>query len=166
MNVYIKLLFQEVRIWLTLTPGGHKQFDLCAPRGNCKWSRWYPSHCVPGGDVPPPRTQIKTHRSADERMLGKLPDCSFYLINLFPEFHTPPPTLFFFLIKKVGLKWNVRQSSGASFSQIAGHLNEVSIRIPSLSLLIGPSGGRQHECHLFWFQYYALCHTFISLAVR
>ena len=27
--------------------------------------------------------------SADERMLGKLSDCSFYLVNLFPEFQIP-----------------------------------------------------------------------------
>ena len=38
-------------------------------------------------------TDKENHRSADERMLGKLPgklpDSSFYLINVFPEFQIP-----------------------------------------------------------------------------
>ena len=54
-------------------------------------------------------------------MLGKLPDCRFYLINLFPEFQIPYvhffplnskllTCTFLLLIKRVGLKWNLRPS--------------------------------------------------------
>ena len=34
-------------------------------------------------------TDKENHQSVDERMLGKLLDCSFYLVNLFPEFQIP-----------------------------------------------------------------------------
>ena len=34
-------------------------------------------------------TDKENDQSVDERMLGKLLDCSFYLINLFPEFQIP-----------------------------------------------------------------------------
>lgn len=58
------------------------------PRRDWKQSRWHVSHCAPGVDCPLPRMQIKNHWSADEGMLGKSQACSFYLINLFPEFQT------------------------------------------------------------------------------
>ena len=37
------------------------------------------------------RTKVKNYQSTGERILGKLQDCNFYLINLFPEFQTPYP---------------------------------------------------------------------------
>ena len=80
---------------------------LCSRRDH-KPSRWYLSHCVPGTDIlllntdkeshPGHRTQIENHQSVHERMLGKLQDRSFYLINLFSEFQIP--YLYFFLLVK------------------------------------------------------------------
>ena len=60
------------------------------------------------------------------------------------------------LIKRVGLKWNVRRSlrvHNPPSSQITGHLNKVPIEIKSLSLLIGSGGDRQHKHRLFRFHY-------------
>ena len=61
---------------------------------------------------------ISNHQSTDERMLGKLVNCNFFLIKLFPEFQNS--YLLIFLNSKpllpklsctnVGLRWNVRQS--------------------------------------------------------
>ena len=113
----------------------------------------YLRHCVPGRDIPQPRTQIKIlaqdagqrtqiQKSLDERMLEKLPECIFYLINLFPEFQIPhllflslefqiPYLHFFLIIKMAGLKGNVRWSVrvlNPSSSQLAGHLNKAPIK--------------------------------------
>ena len=63
--------------------------------------------------------------------------CSFYLINLFPEFQIPclhfcPP------YKKAGLKGNVKQSfrvHNPLSSQITVHLNKAHIFNPQLCLL-------------------------------
>ena len=33
VNAYKKLLFQELKVWPTLTPGDYKQFNLSAPGG-------------------------------------------------------------------------------------------------------------------------------------
>ena len=130
--------------WLQETTS---DWPLCSRRDH-KQPRWYPSHCVPGRDSLQPRTQIKkiaqdtdteNDGSAGERMFGKLPDCSFYLINFFPE--SPIPYLHFFpLRKKAGLKgkvrWSVRGQTHPC-SQITGHLNKAPMKIHSLSLLTG-----------------------------
>ena len=46
-------------------------------------------------------TYKENHWSADERMLGKLPDCRFYLISLFSEFQIPCLHIFFPLVKRL-----------------------------------------------------------------
>ena len=90
----------------------------------------------------------------DERMLGKLLDCSFYLMNsnpityFFPELQTPY-VHFSFPYKKVDLIWDVRWSfkiHNPPSSQITSHLNKAPIKIQSLSLLIGSGSDKQHEC--------------------
>ena len=83
----------------------------------CKRTRWYLSHCAPERKCLPTRTQIKNHHgSADERILGKLLYCSFYLINLFPWILNPLSTFFLsskllaylLLIKKVSSRWRCK----------------------------------------------------------
>ena len=93
---------------------------------------------------------MENHRLVDNGMCGKLLDCSFYLINLFPEFQIhffslefQIPYVHFFPFykrKKADLKGNIRRSVRAHnllSSQISGHLNKAPIKIQSLSLLIG-----------------------------
>ena len=82
-------------------------------------------------------------------MLGKLPGCSFYLINLFAEFQTP--YLHFSSPYKKGqlemkCKTVCSRVHTPPSSQIAGHLNKVPMEIQSLSLLIVSGSDRQHEC--------------------
>ena len=50
------------------------------------------------------------------------------------------------------LRWFLRVLN-LLFSQIAGHLNKVPIKIQSLSLLPGSGSDRQHEHWLFRFQH-------------
>lgn len=110
---------------------------------------YYPGH----------RTQTKNFSvigQYDERMVGNLLDCNFYLVNLFPEFQIPYlhflPEFqslylpFFSLIKKTGLTWKVRWSIKIHNppSSIASHLNQVPIMIQSLSFLTGFGGNRKH----------------------
>ena len=83
---------------------------------------------------PPLRTQIKNHRSTDERMLQLFIWLTFFL-NSKPLTHT-----FLLLIKRVILKWNIRRSVrvyNLPPFQIPSHLNTVPLKIQSLSLLIG-----------------------------
>ena len=112
-----------------------------APQEDCQQSRWCLSHCVPGSDIrlPGHRTQIKNHRSTQERMLGKSPD--FYLINLFPEFQIP--SLHLFPPYKKGLLGYI--------TRVFSELKTASIKNQSLPLLIGSGGARQHERRLLWF---------------
>ena len=143
-------------------------WPLCSRRDH-KQLRWYPSHCVPGRDSLQPRTQIKKiaqdtgHGTQIKKMMGqrmkgcsgKLPDCSFYLINFFPE--SQIPYLHFFpLRKKAGLKRKVRWS-------VRGQTHRV-LRSPAIWIkrpwrfnpclcLLGLVGDRQHEPQLFWFQF-------------
>ena len=147
-------------------PRGTQASRLVCSRRDHKQSRWYLSHCVPGRDIPLPRTQIKkitqntghgtqieNHQSVDERVLGKLPDCSSYLSNIFPEFQIPY-LHFFLLIKKAGLKGNIRQfvrvQNPPSF-QITGLLNKAPIKIQYLSLLIG--SGRDSSTNIGFFSF-------------
>ena len=88
MNAGKKLLFKELKVGPTLTPGDYKQFDLCVPRG-LQAVKMVSDPLCSRERLLLPRTQIKNHQSIDGRMLGKLPYCSFYLINIFPEFQTP-----------------------------------------------------------------------------
>ena len=166
VNTCEKLLLQVLQVRPTGTPGDHSDWPLCSRRDH-QQSRWYLSHCVPGRDIPLPRTQIKkitqntghgtqieNHQSVDEWVLGKLPDCSSYLSNIFPEFQIPY-LHFFLLIKKAGLKGNGRWSfrvHNSPSSQISSHLNKLHIKIQSLSLLIGSGSDRRHRSQLFWFQ--------------
>ena len=111
--------------------------------------------CCPGH-----RTEAKNFpvvSQQDERMLGNLLDCSFNLINFFPEFQIlylhflpqfqTPYLPFFFLIKKTGLKrkvkWSVRIHSPPSSLNVS-RLNKVPIKIQSLSLFTGLGGNRKH----------------------
>lgn len=69
-----------------------------------------------------------------------MPDCHFYLIDLFLKVHIPY-LYFFLLIKEAGLKGNVRQSvrvHNPRSSQIVSHLNGAPIKIQCLSLLVDP----------------------------
>ena len=75
--------------------------DFCAPEETMSSRGGIRATVFQGETVhcPGHRTQDtdeENHRSADERMVGKLRDCSFYLINLFPQFQIPylylPPT--------------------------------------------------------------------------
>ena len=68
--------------------------DLCAPEetknsqgGTRAIASQGETVCCPGRRTQD--TDKENHWPEGERMLGKLPDCSFYLINLFPEFQTP-----------------------------------------------------------------------------
>ena len=83
-------------------------------------------------------TQIKNHWSAADRMLGKLPECSFHLINIFPEFQIPY-LHFFPSYKKSWLDRNVRQSSRVH-KLPSSQLNNAPIKIQFLSLLVGSAG--------------------------
>ena len=95
------------------------------------------------------------HWSVDERMLGKLPNCSFYLINLFPEFqisylHFCPR------IKKAGLKGHLRQSVRVHTYLPSSQLLAFWIKLPwfnSCLYLWGLVGDRQLKHWFFWFQY-------------
>ena len=77
--------------------------------------------------------------------------------TFFPlEFQTP--YLPFLLIKRAGLKWNLRWSLrvyNLLSSQITGHLNKIPIKIQSLSLLIGSGGDRKHE----WMPTFLVSHS-------
>ena len=72
MNAYKKLLFQELRVWPTLTPGHRRQCDLCAPGGDWEPSRWYLSHWVLGRDIVLLRTQIRITQDTGHRTQKKI----------------------------------------------------------------------------------------------
>ena len=123
-----------------MTPEGREVIQPLCPRRTRKQLRWYLSHCVPGREQ-----QIKNYWPVNKEVLGKsLLDCNF-----FPKPLTYPFLLlmawdemlrFFFLgyIPTVFLDhW---------------HLNKPSIKIQSLSLLIGSSSDRQHKHRLSRFQ--------------
>ena len=144
---------------------------LCSRRDH-KQSRWYLSPCVSGRDIPLPRTQDTGHRTRwkitsplrkgcegncwsaalvwlTSLLNSRSPTYTFYS----PWIPSPLPTLFP-PYEKPALKGNVRWSDrvhNPPSSQIAGHVTEAPIKIPSLSLLIGSGSDRWQECQLFRF---------------
>ena len=63
--------------------------DLCAPEETLRNQGGIWSIVLQGETVHLQDMDKENDLSVDERMLGKLPACSFYLINLFPEFQIP-----------------------------------------------------------------------------
>ncbi|KAF6131030.1 hypothetical protein HJG60_007932 [Phyllostomus discolor] len=90
----------------TVTPGDHKRLAFVLQERPsaakvvseplCSRQRQSAAQDTDKENLPGHRPQIKqiTSQQSDERMLGKLPDCSFYLINLFPESQIPSHTFF------------------------------------------------------------------------
>ena len=102
----------------------------------CKQSGWFLGHC--------PLGEMSTDHDTDN---DHWPGCRWkndaaFIWLTFPLNSKPLTYTFLLLIKKVGLKWNLRQSvrvhpSHPPPSQIADCPNNVPIKIQSLSLLIG-----------------------------
>ena len=149
--MHIKALFQELKVWPTLTPGGHKQFHLCASGGLqaiqdgiwaiVPWVRW-----------PKPGTQLKTTAWGTAKDYRPGQECCRFLIQLtFPWTPKPWPTLCS-PVKRAILQWNVKWSVRV---QTCSLLRSLTIWIkhlksfnPFLSFL-GLVGDRQHERQFF-----------------
>ena len=90
--------------------------------------------------------QTKNFWSTNKEVLGKSPlDCNSYPVNLFPN---PLPALSS-PYKKFSLNRDVKMVFESTYpvvasSQIAGLLNKASVKIASLSLLIGSGSDREH----------------------
>ena len=102
VNACKKLLFRELKVFPTLNAGDHKRLTSVLQKRRyaikvvskplCSGERQSTAQDTDKDNHPGNRTQgtdKENDWSVDERMLGKLPDCSLYLINLFPEFQTP-----------------------------------------------------------------------------
>ena len=90
INACKKQLFQELKIWPTLTPGDHKRFHLCHS-GGLRAIKMVSEPLFSRVGHPLSRTQIKTTAQVTDERMQQL----FIWLTFFPWIPIPLPTLFF-----------------------------------------------------------------------
>ena len=121
-------------------PRGWQAIQLLCRRGLQAW-RWYLSHYVPGRDPPWLRQRIFDQKIKNTRKIATL---------IWSTFSQTPysPSPYKRWVWDEMLRWFLKTAVLSDHQ----HLNEVTIKIWSLSLLTGSGSDRQHVRWLFWFQ--------------